>query len=277
MSNNRKAAFAGMFYPDTKNQLELVLDKYLQKADQDLGINIDNSKYQIRAIISPHAAYQYSGQVAAYGYSQIPDNIDKFIIIGPSHKKYTENLMISDYDFWQTPLGKIGQIGINRFDLDQKLFQVSNQYHTIEHSIEVQIPFIQKIREKNQVKNDENRILPIVTSNLSFKNILKAKKSLLEMIDEDTLLIISTDFSHYLPYKYAIKKDNETINKILNFETIDNYESACGVAMINILIEMAKEKQWKVKKLIYRNSGDISGDRESVVGYTSIIFFEQLG
>ncbi|MBN2016476.1 AmmeMemoRadiSam system protein B [Candidatus Dojkabacteria bacterium] len=260
MTTIRPPAFSGSFYPEDEQGLKNSVNKYLLDAKPSDPVK------EIKAVISPHAGYAYSGPIAAYGYKIIQARGQKaknIIIIGTSHRMMFQGVALSNFDLWQTPLGSIPSSTLYKELNDGSTFKLLNEAHAFEHSIEVQLPFLQTIL-------CDFEITPLNTGRItSHKEIALALNN---YIKEDTLLVVSSDFSHYLSYKEAKKCDEKTIKKILALESTINQEEACGAAGIMILIELAKLNHWKPKLLDYRTSGDTSGEKTKVVGYASIIF-----
>ena len=240
------------WYPQNKQELEKVLSNYIKKGDLS-----KKDTPPINGIIVPHAGYQFSGKIAGKAFSLLKGNPpEKAIILGPSHyQAFSGARILQDVE---TPLGN-SEIIENNFKKINK-----------EHSVKNQIPFLQKI-------NPDIKILPLVIGNLYEEDIKKISKNILEKIDEKTLLMVSTDLSHFLSYQEAIKKDKETISAIkkLDSETLKNMEGcACGIFPLLVLIKICKIKKWKPKLLEYKNSGDIIPETrlQGVVGYCSMYF-----
>ena len=272
MTNNslnvRQPSVAGSFYPYLEKDLRNMISSFLD------GANVDSSS-KPRAFIVPHAGYIYSGQVAAHVYkllSFFKNEFSKFIIIGPSHYGSFNGIAESNYEFWSTPLGiiKSEKLSITLTPKYQQLFEVYDAIHQPEHSIEVQIPFIQSIYGDS--KNIS--IYPLLTGNISPKLFAESLFSFLKNNDneKETLIIISSDLSHYHSYDECVYLDSKTNDSILNLKTESIFE-ACGKTGIKTLIELAKLKNWKPKLLDYKNSGDVGGPKNSVVGYSSFVFF----
>jgi len=243
----RQPAAAGTFYPDNKQHLENIIAEFLSKAPK-----IKTNK-KLKAIIVPHAGYQYSGQVAAYAYKQIK-RYSQIIILGPSHRIALQQLSTDSNQYWQTPLGKV-EIVDNDFAINQKA-------HLTEHSLEVQLPFLQYLLQDFQ-------ILPLLTSKqVSEKELEK----ITNLLDQKTLLVVSTDLSHYHNYQTAQKLDQKTIKAIESLNPPEIQE-ACGKTPLCIILEIALKKNWTPQVFVYKNSGDITGNKSHVVGYTSIGFY----
>lgn len=260
MTTIRPQVFAGSFYPEDEQELKEIISKYLRKAKPPVV------KGEIKALISPHAGFIYSGPTAAYGYKLIKNKKYKnVILLGPSHKMMFQNIALSNFAFWKTPLGNILCSPLYKELNDKYDFQLLNEVHAFEHSLEVQLPFLQTVLK-------DFKITPLVTGRVG--NHKEIAEQIKEYIDDKTLIIVSSDLSHYLPYKQANTTDKKTIKQILELDIEIDREQACGADGIIILIELAKLCNWKVKLLDYRNSGDTAADKNQVVGYTSIVFYK---
>ena len=258
----RKPAVAGTFYPANKNQLKEMIDKYLSE------IKIDkNEKRKLKALIVPHAGYIYSGPIAASGFVLLKNkNFKKTIIIGPSHYVHLKKASIPQVEYYETPIGLVKLSNLSKKLLNENCFDYIAEAHTKEHCLEIEIPFLQTVMK-------ETEIIPIVTGQSQINEITD---SLINNIDQDTLIIVSSDLSHFHSYNDAIKLDNQCINCILkmDFNKIYNQE-ACGLFPIIILMNIANHFNWEAKLLDLRNSGDTAGSKDSVVGYASIAFYEK--
>jgi len=237
------------WYPQDKKELNSLLEELLNKKTD---INLTQFPH---GIIVPHAGYEFSGEIAGKAYSLLKSSKQKkAIIIAPSHYIPIDISSSHNESEWITPLGKIkvNQQGFPKQNISQ------------EHAIDNQIPFLQKL--------GFNEILPLVIGEI---NIEEAKQIAEKLIQLGGVLIISTDLSHFLDYEEAKEKDEATINAIeeLNTEKIQKIQnSACGIYPLMIGLELCKIKKYKPKLVEYKNSGDITGDKESVVGYSSLVF-----
>jgi len=270
----RQAAVSGQFYPDNKDGLIQMMDQFLNEVESDE--EIDN----IKALIVPHAGYVYSGKVAAYGFKVIEDsNFNKVILIGSSHNFHLSKATIDGNDAWQTPLGEVDlDIELRDKLIENDLFEINSEAHKPEHSLEVEVPFLQ--RTLNDFK-----LLPILVSSSINDSDLKKISNILEThIDERTLIVVSTDMSHYPEYNDASKIDKNVIDSILTGkvsevkETIKNQSAnnldtcLCGQAAVEVLMNMVGERA-EIELLKYANSGDVEvGNKERVVGYGSFSF-----
>ena len=278
--NNREPVVAGQFYPGRSDELSAELIKLFSEAEEK------KSKEEILAIISPHAGYVFSGSVAASSFNQInPKKKYKTVfVIGSSHRTSFDGASIYNKGNYKTPLGmvevdlKIANNLINKYDV----FKYNAGAHEYEHSIEVQLPFLQHIIET------EFKIVPIVVATQSPETCKQISKALAPYFNADNLFIISTDFSHYPSYEEACKVDKYTADAIIS-NNPDNLlstlkknsqlkisnlaTSLCGwtsvLVLMNITEDIADIKYFPVE---YKNSGDAPyyGDKSRVVGYYSI-------
>lgn len=277
MEETRKPAVASMFYPDDTINLKRMINQFLSNVPPDVPEYFKkNALDNIFSIICPHAGYIYSGQVAAYSYSLLRQKeYDTIVLIGPSHFNYFEGFALPFYKDFETPLGKI--------ELEQDLmnslvkksngfFDYINTAHIKEHSLEVQLPFLQSV-----ISNDF-RIVPILMGDQSYKNVIEAAQTLYDVFknyDRHYLFVISTDLSHYHSDDEARVMDNELI-KILSQmnakKILDEFKSgkveACGIGPVSVLLETARLfNRNSIKVLTYKNSGETSNDYTRVVGY----------
>lgn len=258
----RKPAVAGSFYPNNKKQLEDIVGEYLNEAPY-YGL------YGIRGLVSPHAGYVYSGPIAAYGYKQLTNKSYRTVIIlGPSHYVRFEGASIPNATSYETPLGLVKISPKAEEMMEEEIFVSNPQAHEKEHSIEVQIPFLQ------EVLAGDFTIIPIVTGEVDPRELAE---TLVKYVDGDTLVVASSDLSHYYTYEQAVGLDKKCVGSIpkLDFNGTGECE-ACGRTPILVLMYLAEKLGWSGRVLDYRNSGDTAGTKESVVGYTSIAFYSGL-
>lgn len=254
----RQPAVAGMFYPADPEQLRPMLDQYLQQAADKLSGN----EPVPRAIIVPHAGYVYSGPVAASAYARLLPARARFkrvLLLGPSHRVALRGLATSSATHFLTPLG---QVPLDRESIErlETLPQVArmDQAHAMEHSLEVHLPFLQSVL-------DEFVLIPLVVGDADPHEV---DEVIQQFWDEQTLIVISSDLSHYHDYATAQKLDNATSKAIetLRPEAID-YGDACGRNPVNGLLQFAREHNLHATTIDLRNSGDTAGPRDQVVGY----------
>ena len=262
----RESVIAGSWYPGDKGELSDMLDGFLSNVEkQNLG--------RIRVVVAPHAGYIYSGQVAAYAYKQIQEaDYKKLLILAPTHHVGFHGASIVDKTHFRTPLGDV-KIADETF----KLSKESNLVHTVsladekEHSLEIQLPFLQRVL-------DNFEIIPLIVGNVNEEDVGELADLLLKHVDEDTLVVASTDLSHFYPYDIAAGMDHECIEAIVSLETEKAADcEMCGRNPVLIAMTMAKKQGWKTRLLKYMNSGDVTGDHSGVVGYASIVFYEKGG
>lgn len=255
MSQVRAAAVAGTFYPKERRVLTDQIQAFINSA------NIQGP--MPKAIICPHAGYIYSGPIAAYAYKLITqgkEQIKKVVLLGPAHRVPFKGIALSSADSFSTPLGKI-PLDKSSLQSIAELPQVSylDDAHTLEHSLEVQLPFLQMCL-------NEFSLVPALVGDANPQEVAEV----LEILwgDSETLIVISSDLSHYQDYRTAQQRDEQTSLAIQskNFQDI-NYEDACGCNPINGLLWLAKKQNLQIDILEQRNSGDTAGSRDRVVGY----------
>ena len=282
MGSIRRASVAGMFY-------EAIQDRLIQQIEwaftHALGPGsipqpVKAPIKDILGLITPHAGYMYSGPIAAHGYYAlaVKGTPDLFIILGPNHTGYGVPVSVMGEGVWETPLGQV----VIDSEAAKYIVRVSGvadfdySAHLYEHSIEVQLPFLQYIYGKF-------KFVPIclMLHNLDVaKDLAKAINSYATETGKRVVVIATSDFTHYEPHEIAVKKDKMAIDCILELNSKKFYEvllehdmSICGPGPIMTLIEYAKMSDAKnVKLLKYATSGDITGDKSAVVGYASIVF-----
>lgn len=266
MSNTRLPAVAGLFYPEDINVLKQDIHQYL---DQALVL-AEPSKIIPKAIIVPHAGYVYSGAVAASAYKQImpfKQQINRVVLLGPSHRVAFAGLAVPETDVFNTPLGNI--------PIDKKAVKqlsglpqviASERAHRDEHSLEVQLPFLQEVL-------GDFSLIPLVVGDAERDDVADVINLFLENgNDTNTLIVISTDLSHYHEYDEANKIDRATSDAIIHLkpERIE-YDNACGRNGLNGMLTVARQKQLVIDLLDLRNSGDIAGSKDRVVGYGAYV------
>ncbi len=257
----RQPQFAGTFYPNDPEVLKGMIDNFLRQA------SVEKLKNKPKALIVPHAGYIYSGPIAAYGYKAISFfDYKRIILLGPSHNFSFYGIAVSPFSKWLTPLRETECLTLKDFPFleKNKFIQESSEVHEPEHSLEVQLPFLQTIFK-------DFVIFPLIAGDLEAE---EGKKILASILDEESLLVISSDLSHYLPFNEAQKQDKVTLDAILDLdlERFLNYGEACGKIPISFLIALAKEKNWLPKLLKAANSGETQGGKDQVVGYASVVF-----
>jgi AmmeMemoRadiSam system protein B len=265
--NVRKPAVSGQFYPGNPNRLSEEIERLIDPKIK---------KQKAIGIVSPHAGYIYSGQVAGMVFSsvEIPESV---IILGPNHTGYGPRASIMETGSWQMPMGevKIDQETAQTILRDSDIIQSDTSAQMLEHSIEVQVPFLQYFQPNLQ-------IVPIVLSGYNFSMCQSIAHSIVKGIqsnNKDTLIVASTDLTHYKSQTEANRNDQKVIDKILNLNAQELLEiviqeeiSMCGVIPVTTMLLAAKELEARKATLVkYMTSGDVSGDFSNVVGYAGIV------
>lgn len=262
----RPTAVAGSFYPKQASELNNMLEKFLSQYAANDSVNIATPK----AIIAPHAGYIYSGQTAASVYSnleQVKDKIRRVVLLGPTHRVSVKGIALPSNTHFASPLGNVS--------IDtQSLKKISahnfvnyiDEAHTQEHSLEVHIPFLQKV-----INNFV--LLPILVGNATPEQVATILKELWG--NDETLIVISSDLSHFLNYETASKTDRNTTELIekFDYEHIGS-KQACGCMPMRGLLKLAQEKNMTIQTVDLRNSGDTAGTKDRVVGYGAYALFE---
>lgn len=272
-SSIRPAAVAGLFYPSDAGQLSLEISHMLAEAESFMTAD---EGAPIKALIVPHAGYMYSGPIAACAYARLAgqqDRIRRVVMFGPAHRVPFRGLATTAARTWRTPLGDVPidraaiEALLIQHDLEAQIEELETA-HTEEHSLEVQLPFLQTV-----LKNFT--LVPWVVG-MAPGHAVAAVLERLWGCDE-TLIVISSDLSHYHPYGEAQDLDRDTIGRVLRLQQLANHEQACGATPINGLLEIAARKGLEAELLDLRNSGDTAGDRSRVVGYAALAFTQPNG
>ena len=259
----RPAAVAGFFYPQNPAELETAVRQYLSQAPAA-------DAPAPKAVIAPHAGYIYSGLTAAYAYASLlarRSSITRVILLGPAHRVYIKGLALSSATHFSTPLGLI-EIDQEATTTLKGLPQVitSDAAHRQEHSLEVHLPFLQCLLGKFT-------LVPLVVGEATAAEVAEV----LELLwgGPETLIVISSDLSHYHDYTTARQVDSATTRAIenLHLENIGPHQ-ACGCRPVRGLLQVARARHLKVKTLDMRNSGDTAGTRDRVVGYGAYAILE---
>lgn len=283
----REAAAAGVFYPSDKKELSKLLDRFLDAAHPPAVPG------KVRALICPHAGYRCSGPVAAYSYKLLRGRRDvrTVVVLGPSHYAAFAGASVTDADAYRTPLGlipvsptakkiaavppfvrnppcRVAPPSWARYSLKPPPPPGKSTPHTWEHSLEVELPFLQKTLR-------DFALVPVVCGRV---DPAAAARVLAKFLDDRSLLVVSSDLSHYYPYEKARRLDAAFLKSVcaLDLDAAAKGE-ACGKTPILILLHLAKQKGWKAKLLDRRNSGDTTGDKSAVVGYGAVAFYEPAG
>jgi MEMO1 family protein len=262
----RQPAVAGQFYP--------LLPEYLEKELKRCFEGLEIREQDVIGAVCPHAGYVYSGKIAAHVYATLP-KADTYVLFGPNHTGYGSPVSVSR-DTWKTPLG-IVEVDIELADrLLGSIVDVDELGHRYEHSIEVQLPFLQYRFGGNF------KILPICMGMQDEETAVEIGNVLAKLISDSekrVVFIASSDFTHYQSAKVARETDNEVIGAILNLDVPGMYDrlyrrnaSVCGYGPIAAMLTASRKLGGSQATLLnYANSGDVSGDLSAVVGYAAII------
>lgn len=263
MNQVRPAAVAGAFYPGSSQTLSREVEDLLAAGGAPHGP-------VPKAVIVPHAGYVYSGPIAARAYQRIAagrGQIRRVVLLGPAHRVPVRGLALPEAQAFATPLGPVmidPTAAAQLADLPQVM--ASAPAHAWEHSLEVQLPFLQKTL-------GEFTLVPLVVGEASAEAVAQVLERLWG--GPETLIVISSDLSHYLPYEVAKKVDQQTARMILDLQVGVSHEQACGGTPVNGLLLAARRHGLKPELLDLRNSGDTAGDRAQVVGYAAFAFVEE--
>lgn len=272
----RTPAVAGMFYPKGKSELQKSIKDCFSHEFGPAKSKVHAEK--IYGFVSPHAGYMYSGPVATHSYNLISNQeFDLAIILGPNHWGVGCNIATMKDCGWETPLGTVQVDSEAASEIAQitDLVEIDFFSHTREHSIEVQIPMLQEFC-KNKFK-----ILPISLIDQEYDSVIQVGGAISKIAESKKAIIIgSSDFTHYEPNEFAHSQDMALIQPILDLDVEEFYRilherrvSACGYgAIAATMVACKKLGATKGQLLKYATSGDITGDKGSVVGYASIIF-----
>lgn len=259
MPTVRPPAVAGLFYPAEPDQLEYDIRQLLLKA----------RPYDLmpKALIVPHAGYIYSGPIAATAYAAlrpVAARIRRVVLLGPTHRVAVNGLVLPRVEAFDTPLGRI-MLDTETADTASRLPQVSISQlaHAQEHSLEVQLPFLQRVL-------GEFTLLPLAVGMATPQDVAEVLEAVWG--GDETLIVVSSDLSHYLPYEVAQRVDSATAKSIIKLQPAIEHEQACGATPIGGLMIAAQHHQLTPHLLDLRNSGDTAGEKDQVVGYAAFAF-----
>lgn len=279
----REPAVAGLFYPRDPAELARTIDSLLAQAhEQPIGL--------LRALVCPHAGYPFSGPVAAYAYKLLQGRrFETVIVVGPSHYALLSGASVADATLYRTPLGDVPVSGkairlasVPPFALEPECpverpdwWTQSSRTpagretaETWEHSVEVEVPFLQRALGRFE-------IVPVLCGQADPALVARG---LAGILDDRTLIVASSDLSHYHPYDQACQLDRGCVDAICRLDVgAMQSQEACGKVPILALMDLARERGWRARLLDMRNSGDTGGPKSRVVGYAAIGFFEPAG
>ncbi len=260
----RQPAVAGMFYPGDPRELAHNLSQMLGAA-----AGAAPERAAPKAIIAPHAGYIYSGPIAASVYALLAPargRISRVVLLGPTHRVAVRGLALPGVGAYATPLGRI-EVDAAAVERLRGLPQVvvSAQAHALEHSLEVHVPFLQTVL-------GQFTLVPLAVGHATAAEVAQVLDALWG--GPETLIVVSSDLSHYLPYGDAQAVDRATARAILELSTDISHEQACGATPVTGLTHIARSRGLKPELIDLRNSGDTAGDKGRVVGYGAFAFYE---
>lgn len=261
LGTHRPPAVAGSFYAGSSAQLQAQIEAAI--ADSHPA----RLKAPPKALIVPHAGYPYSGAIAASAFAALrpwANHYRRVVLIGPAHRLPFRGIAIPEYNAFATPLGDVF-LDSQSLDEISKLSCVMrlDAAHEHEHSLEVELPFLQTVLS-------DFVLVPILSGLCDPGEIAQVLRAV--WYGPETLIVISSDLSHYRPYEIARSEDQDTIGQILSGQSSILPDQACGALPIDGFLQVARERSLRGQLLDYRNSGDTSGNKDRVVGYASIVF-----
>jgi AmmeMemoRadiSam system protein B/AmmeMemoRadiSam system protein A len=263
-TSSRPPAVAGMFYPDDPTDLQREIQRYLGM------VHAPAAEAPVpKALIVPHAGYIYSGPIAAQAYARLrplAGRVRRVVLLGPVHRVPVRGLAVPSVDRFETPLGAID---IDRESLarlaDLRQVVASDRAHAQEHSLEVHLPFLQQVLGRFA-------LVPLAVGEATPDDVAAVLARLWG--GAETLVVVSSDLSHYLPYAAARAMDRATVDTMLALAPTLDHQQACGATPVNGLLALAHRRGLRVELLDLRNSGDTAGDRRHVVGYAALALYE---
>jgi MEMO1 family protein len=256
----RAPAVAGTFYPGSAGELGQLVDRLLAAVDVAPGAPCP------KALIVPHAGYVYSGPIAATAFARViphGDRITRVVLLGPAHRVFVSGLVSPGASRLRTPLGEL-EVDVDALRLVPDVV-ADAAAHAREHSLEVELPFLQKVTPRA-------KLVPLAGTRADPARVAAVLDTLWG--GPETLIVISSDLSHYLPYADARTKDRCTADRILALDSALAGDDACGSIGINGLTQLARDKQLRIELLDLRTSGDTAGNKDEVVGYGAFALYE---
>jgi AmmeMemoRadiSam system protein B len=267
--NVRPAAVAGTFYPGNAAVLRHMLDEYLAAAAPPAA-----GAGPVRAVIAPHAGYVYSGPIAAFSFKALPPaaGLRRVFLLGPAHYVPVPGVALGGFDAFATPLGSVPvDVATVQAMLDERpgLYVRHNAAHTPEHSLEVELPFLQ--RTVGAVT-----IVPMLFGTLNERAIAAVAQDLAARLAPGDLVVVSSDLSHYYDYETARSLDRRFLQAVMAGDEGEAARGeACGIMAVLALMQLARQLGWTPELRDARSSGDTAGDRGRVVGYASVVYHER--
>jgi len=275
----RPAAVAGLFYPAAPAELRAELATLFNWGAQDkatreaAGEAAQAEALVPKAIIAPHAGYMYSGSVAASAYALLKPargRIKRVVLLGPAHRAYVHGMSLPEATAFATPLGEV-PLDLDAMTLLRSRLPLNDlrAAHAGEHALEVHLPFL------IETLGEGFKLVPVLVGEASIAQTVELLDTLWG--GEETLIVVSTDLSHYHPYREAMELDNGTIAAVLNLRTDLTHEQACGATPVSGLLALARRRGMRIELTDRCNSGDTAGDRGRVVGYAAFALYENDG
>ncbi|MFN8196339.1 MAG: AmmeMemoRadiSam system protein B [Nocardioidaceae bacterium] len=260
----RPPAVAGSFYPGQPSELTRTVGQLLDEARS----SVEPAAGSPKALLLPHAGYVYSGPTAALGYALLErarPTVRRVVLLGPTHRVAVAGLALPDADAFETPLGQVAVERVLPEALGLPQLLVSAAVHAHEHSLEVHVPFLQTVL-------DDPVLVPLAVGTVGAAEVADVLDALWG--GPETVVVVSSDLSHYLPYDDAEAVDCATVDQVLRLDATLSHEQACGATPVNGLLVAARRRGMKPVLLGRCSSGDTAGDRRRVVGYAAIAFTE---
>jgi AmmeMemoRadiSam system protein B/AmmeMemoRadiSam system protein A len=275
----RPAAVAGLFYPAAPAELRAELATLFNWGAQDkatreaAGEGAQAEAPVPKAIIAPHAGYMYSGSVAASAYALLQPargRIQRVVLLGPAHRAYVHGMSLPEATAFATPLGEV-PLDLEAMTLLRSRLPLNDlrAAHAGEHALEVHLPFL------IETLGPGFKLVPVLVGEASIAQTVELLDTLWG--GAETLIVVSTDLSHYHPYREAMELDNGTIDAVLNLRTDLTHEQACGATPVSGLLALARRRGMRIELTDRCNSGDTAGDRGRVVGYAAFALYENDG
>jgi AmmeMemoRadiSam system protein B len=269
MEHARPPAVAGAFYPADPTELRDSVDRMLARAP--LVAEAEAELSVPKALVVPHAGYVYSGPIAASGYAFLRparDRITRVVLLGPCHRVLVEGIAVPDCEALETPLGEV-PLDLEAIRTVEDLVVRHSRAHAKEHSLEVQLPFLQR------VLGTGFKVVPLGVGDAEPEAVARVIDALWG--GPETLIVVSSDLSHYLPYAVARGVDRFTAQRVLELDPALDSSEACGATPLNGLLIQARRKHLHPELVDLRSSGDTAGPQEGVVGYGAFCFYEVEG
>ena len=276
---SRAPALAGLFYAADPGLLSKNTREQFNQAQEIVNTRLSPRSHAPKILILPHAGHMYSGLVASIGFMRIAPytkDIKRIVMLCPAHREYFAGVALPDVDSFTTPLGmvRVDHVGA-ACALDLPYVQINAQAHALEHALEVQLPFVQELWRGCPL-DAQPTIVPIVVGDIDANQLTNLMDRLWG--NPGTLILISTDLSHFQGYEQAKITDGKTCNQIINLQMDITHAQACGATPLNAALKCARERELEIEQLAYCTSGDTAGNslegRQQVVGYASFALYE---